>query len=163
MSDRRRLPVGLLLFTLLLAIMLMTLSVPEWLRVVRPDMVAVLLIFWLIRLPESLGIGFAWTLGFVFDGISGSYLGQHALSFSFIAYIVLVLHQRIYMLDVLQQVVLVFFLLVLDQLVAGWVAMMVRGDDYSFYLLINALLGALCWPVMSAWLNRYQRKLIYAH
>ena len=163
MSDRRHLPLGLLLSSLVLAFVLMALSVPEWLRIIRPNIVAVLLIFWLIRLPDALGIGFAWILGFIFDGVSGGYLGQHALSFSCIAYIVLALHKRIHMLVAVQQIVLVFFLLTLDQLIASWVVNVLHGQNYNFYFLVNALLGALCWPLMSAWLNRYQRRLIYAH
>jgi rod shape-determining protein MreD len=162
-NNRRHLPLGLLLATFAGAVMLMTLSVPEWIRFVRPDIVAVVLIFWLTRLPENLGIGFAWAVGFIYDGIGGSFLGQHALSFSFISYIVLVLHQRIHMLGALQQSLLVLFLLILDQMIASWVAMVALGNDYNFYFLLNALFGALCWPAVSVWLNRFQRKFVYAH
>ncbi len=159
-SRRRSLPLPLLLGSFVGALVLMTLSMPEFIRFIRPNIVALLLIFWLIRIPEHLGIGFAWTVGFIYDGITGSFLGQHALSFSFIAYVVLLLHQRIRMFAVPQQALLVLFLLMFDQMIDSWIAMVVRGNDYHFYFSINALFGALCWPVMSAWLNRYQRQFV---
>lgn len=164
MNNRRReLPIALLLATFVGALMLMMLSVPEVVRFIRPDFVALMLIFWLVRIPENLGIGFAWAVGFIYDGFVGGFLGQHALSFSFIAYIVLVLHQRIRMFGALQQTLLVLFLLLLDQMIDSWVAMVVLGNDYNFYFVLNALLGALCWPAVSAWLNRYQRMFAYAN
>lgn len=159
-NGRRTLPAPLLFGTFLCAYLAMILSVPEFLRFLRPNLVVLLVIFWLIRIPENLGVGFAWIAGFFYDGITGGFLGQHALSFSFIAYIVLVLHQRIRLFAGVQQALLVFLLLVLEQMIDGWIDMIVRGDDYHFYFLINAILGALCWPVLSAWLNRYQRLFI---
>jgi rod shape-determining protein MreD len=162
-SYRRELPLGLLASSMVAALVLMLLSVPEWIRFLRPDFVALLLIFWLIRTPEHFGMGFAWTVGFVYDATTGSFLGQHALSFSLIAYIVLVLHQRIFMFGVLQQTCLVLFLLILDQLIDCWVAMVIYGNNGNFYFLINAMLGALCWPAVSAWLNSYQRSFSYGY
>lgn len=162
-NHRRELPIGFLLSTFIGALFLMLLSVPELIRFLRPNIVALLLIFWLIRIPESLGIGFAWAAGFIYDGMTGGFLGQHALAFSLIAYIVLVLHQRIRMFGLLQQTFLVLFLLLLDQIIDCWVAIVVYGNQGNFYFLVNALLGALCWPVISAWLNSYQRLFIYAH
>lgn len=162
MNNRRReLPIALLLSTFVGALMLMILSVPEWVRFFRPNIVLLLLIFWLVRIPESLGVGFSWMVGFIYDGVVGGFLGQHSLSFSFIAYIVLVLHQRIRMSGALPQTLLVLFLLMLDQMIDSWVAMVALGDNYSFYFLVNIFIGALCWPIMSAWLNRYQRLFAY--
>jgi len=144
----------------MVALILMMLSVPEFVRLLRPNILVLLLIFWLIRIPENLGIGFAWTVGVIYDGFTGGFIGQHALSFSFIAYIVLVLHQRIRIFGALQQTLLVFLLLIFDQMIDSWVAMAIRGNDYHFYFLINAVMGAFCWPVLSTWLNRYQRLFV---
>jgi rod shape-determining protein MreD len=146
----------LLLATFAAAFLFILLPISESIRPWRPDAVALLLVFWLVR-TERLGIGFAWGTGLLYDGITGCYLGQHALAFSLIAYVVLIMRQSIRVFGALQQTALVFLLLLLDQMADSWFATVIYGDDTHFYFVINAALGALCWPVMIRLLDRYQR------
>lgn len=158
-KHRRSQPLVLVLVSFTLAFILLMFPVPSALRWAKPDFVLLVMIYWLMRTPESFGIVSAWVLGLILDGISGNLLGQHALSFSCIAYFLLLLRQHVRMLDPLRQALLVFLLLVLDAIVADWINMVARGGDYHFLLLMSAVTGALLWPLLSAWLNRYQRLL----
>lgn len=157
-SYRRSLPLLMLATTFALAFLAMAFPLVEWLRVLRPNIVALFLIYWLMRIPENIGVGFAWFVGLLFDGVSGGLLGQHALSFSFIAYLVLLLHQRVRMFGVAQQAVLVSLFLLFDQFIGNWVVAVFRGDGFTFMPILSAITGAMCWPPMSAWLNHYQRR-----
>ena len=116
---------------------------------------ALILIYWLLRSPEQLGVRFAWMLGLMLDGVEGAFLGQHALAFSLIAYVVLTRYQQLRMFSLVQQALFVFALLCLDQMIANWVYIMVRGGDGSLLSLTGALLAALIWPTMTLVLNRY--------
>src|SRR5688500_19309352 len=64
------------------------------LRVV-PDFVALVLVFWCIRQPRLVGLGVAWALGLITDAGNGVLLGQHALSYSVLAFLGIWLSRRI--------------------------------------------------------------------
>lgn len=156
-KHRRSRPLMTVLATFTIAFLLLMLPVPPMLRWIKPDFVLLVLIFWLMRTPESFGIGSAWMLGMMLDGVSGNLLGQHALSFSCIAYFLLMFRQHVRMLDPLRQALLVFLLLGFDAMVADWVNMVMRGGGYHFQLLAGAVTGALLWPLLYSGINRYQR------
>lgn len=138
---------------------LLMLPASDTLRWMRPNFLLLIVVFWLLN-SNSVGIGVAWLLGLVLDGISGGLLGAHALSFALVAYIVLVMHHRIRVFGLLKQLFLVFFLLSIDQLVADWVHRVIEGGQHQhYYWLSGVLLGTLAWPWLNAWLGRYQALL----
>lgn len=130
----------------------------QW-RGLRPNFVVLVLVFWLLHKPEWFGVLAAWSLGFMHDALLGGYLGPHALSYSVVAYIVLVLYQRLRMFTVLQQSLLVFVLLGLDLMINSWVDMVLRGGQENLYLLSNAFIGACFWPWLAIYLERLQMRM----
>jgi len=150
----------LMISSFLLAYCLAIIPLPESLRDFRPNFVALLLLYWLLRAPEWFGVGSAWLLGLILDGLTGVYLGQHAMSFAVLAYIVLVLYQRLRMFSIGQQALLVFVLLGLDLMLNSWVDMVLRGGKENLMLLSGAVLGAMLWPVMASYLARWQMKFL---
>ena len=60
-----------------------------------PDFVALTLAFWCVRQPQLIGLGVAWTLGLLTDVGNGVLLGQHALSYSVLAFCAVTLSRRI--------------------------------------------------------------------
>ncbi len=149
----------LILISLLLAFMLAVSPLPDQWRWLRPNFVALVLIYWVLREPEVVGITLAWLVGLILDGVTGVYLGQHALSFAIIAYVVIVLHKRLRMFSVAQQAMLVFILLGLDQMINGWIDLVLRGGREELLLLMSAVIGGALWPVVVALINRFHGRL----
>ncbi len=56
----RRIPV---LITLVIALMLSVVPLPDWLEVFRPDWLALALIYWAMTLPRTWSVGSAWLVG----------------------------------------------------------------------------------------------------
>ena len=52
----------------------------------RPDFVALVLLYWIIDQPRLVGFTAAFTLGLLMDVAEGALLGQHALSYTILAY-----------------------------------------------------------------------------
>ncbi|MDH5778735.1 MAG: rod shape-determining protein MreD, partial [Gammaproteobacteria bacterium] len=75
MSEERR-GTGAIIFSFLIAFMLLMMPMPEWLRLARPEWVAMVVIYWSMALPKRVGIGSAWTAGLIVDVIRDSLLGQ---------------------------------------------------------------------------------------
>lgn len=131
--------------SLTLAYALMVMPLPEVLRLLRPNLVILAMIYWLLRLPESVGVGGAFFLGIVYDGIIGSPLGLHALSFSLIATALLLLYSRWRMFTQMQQALWIVVVLVLDQLIVAWGYGVIRRTELHGWIWVSALLGGVCW------------------
>jgi rod shape-determining protein MreD len=127
------------------------------LRVV-PDFVALVLLFWCIRQPRLVGLGVAWTLGLVTDAGNGVLLGQHALSYSLLAFLGIWLSRRVLWFGVGLQALHVGAML----LVAQGVALLVRlaaGNDFpGWALVVGPLAGAMLWPLVTWLLLLPQRR-----
>lgn len=73
-----------------------------WL-ILRPDFVALVLLYWCTHRPLNVGIGLAWTVGILTDVTDSSLFGQHALAYSLLAFGGLVLHRRLQMFTLREQ------------------------------------------------------------
>ncbi len=139
---------GLILVSFLLALFLHIIPLPYELRWARPEWVSMALIYWIMAMPQKVGIGVAWVLGLLLDGLEGAYLGQNALSLSVLAYITLVLHRRIRVFVVWQQAFVVFVLIGIQQLLCNWTQSLQGGMAQNLMFLVPALISALLWPAM---------------
>jgi len=101
MSENRG---GMIIFaSFMLAYILSVLPMPEWLKWARPEWVALVLIYWVLAIPERIGVTTAWFVGLGADVLEGTMLGLNALSLSIVAYMVLQLYQRLRMFSPWQQ------------------------------------------------------------
>src|SRR3990170_6202578 len=116
-----------------------------------PDFVALALLFWCIRQPRRVGLGVAWALGLLTDAGNGVLLGQHALSYSILAFLGIWLSRRILWFGPGLQALHIGAMLLAAQAVAVLVRV-VAGDTFpGWALVVGPLFGALLWPVVS-WL-----------
>ena len=95
MNLARREPRWAVTFTLLLALIAQVIPLPDWLSVVRPAFVALVIIYWSIYAPHAGGIFAPWLAGLALDVFKGDVLAQNALAVSLVAYIAMSLHQRL--------------------------------------------------------------------
>jgi rod shape-determining protein MreD len=123
-----------------------------------PDFVALVLVFWCIRQPRLVGLGVAWALGLLTDAGNGVLLGQHALSYSIVAFLAIWLSRRVLWFGAGLQALHVGLIL----LVAQGVALLVRlaaGNDFPGWpIVVGPLGGAMLWPLVSWLLLLPQRR-----
>ena len=130
----------------LLALVLTVMPFPAWAQDFRPQWVALVLIYWCLALPERVGVGTAWVLGIFQDVLSGTLLGQHALSLSLVAYLSVRLHQRIRIFPLWQQSLSVLVLLLMERLLSLWVIGATGQPTPSLWYWAPTLVGMLLWP-----------------
>ncbi len=153
-------PSGLLLIwlTLLSALILTIVPLPEWIRPYRPEWVSLVLIYWCMALPDRVGIGTGFSLGILLDSLTGTLFGQHALSLSLLAYLSQVFHTQLRMMSLVQQACAVLLLLsvghILNQLITGAMSRLSFAPGYWWIPLISALL----WPWIFATLRDLRRR-----
>lgn len=90
-------------------------SFPVYLKDFNPDWVLLMLIYWVLAVPERVGVFNAWLVGLIVDALTGRLLGQHALVYALIAYISLRFHKRLRQYLLPQQSLFIFFCLLFSQ------------------------------------------------
>ena len=103
-------------FSLIIAMYLSVLPLPDGVNVMRPLWIILTIIYWVLALPHRVNIGVAWCSGLCADVLYGSVLGEHALIYTIIAYLVFRMHMRMRLTSGLQQSLTVLLLLVLHQI-----------------------------------------------
>lgn len=147
--------------TIIFAFMLAMMPLPDWADAFRPEWVALVLIYWTMALPASIGVTIAWFAGLMLDVSHGSLLGQHALGLVLVIYIIHSQHQRLRVASLLQQAIVIFFLLLLKQALVLWVdGIMGRAPDTWLYFM-PSLTSALIWPWVYIILRDLRRKFAY--
>jgi rod shape-determining protein MreD len=142
---------------MVLAILPLPDSVPIELGYLRPQWVVLVLIYWVIALPDRVGILVAWSIGLIVDVLLGSLLGQHGVAFILVAYIASSLYQRLRMFSLWQQSMIVFAIVGLNQLINFWIESIVGIGDWNLWYLLSSVVSALLWPSVFL-LLRYLRR-----
>ncbi len=114
----------------------------------RPQWAVLVLLFWVMTAPEAVGMVSAWVAGLLVDSLTGSLLGQHALTYVLIAWAGLSLHQRLRMYSGVQQTLIVFLTVLGAEVLAALLLRLVRGQALSFAMLWTPVVTALCWPLL---------------
>jgi rod shape-determining protein MreD len=141
-----------------LALLLNVLPMPRWAEAIRPDWVALALIYWCIAVPHRISVGTGWTLGLLLDLLYGSLLGQHALAKAVVAFIAVRLHPQLRMFPRWQQAVSVLVLLVIDLLLVAWIRGAIGKGPGTFAYWMPSLIGMLIWPVAFVILRDLRRR-----
>ncbi len=139
-----------ILVTLAIAVSANLVALPAPAQLLRPDLLALSLIYWVVYHPRRLGFLPAWLLGLVMDVANGTLFGQHALAYAVLMYLSILLHRRIVMFGMIQQMLHVLAILMAAQVVM-LVVRMAAGDVYpGIAYFVPSVLGALLWPALFA-------------
>jgi len=137
-----------IILTMILAMCLRILPLSSESAVYNPDWVLLVLIYWSLAVPETVGIFTAWTFGLFSDVLTGQLIGQHALAYSLVVYICLKLHKRIRQFPLLQQEVFIFFCLLLSQLLLFLVKNLLHPAQLHSTFWLPVFTGTLFWPLI---------------
>lgn len=145
-----------IVFSFFAAVLLQWLPWHGWMLALRPDFVGLVLLYWCTHKPHRVGIGSAWVLGIFVDVADASLFGQHALTYTVLAFGGLVLNRRVQMFSLREQSAHVFGLLAASYVVYAVVHWQVRGY-VAWEFFIGALTSALLWTPMTLLLQSLRR------
>lgn len=118
-----------------------------WLML-RPDFVALVMLYWCTHQPLRVGIGMAWTVGIIADVADSSLFGQHALAYTLLAFGGVVLHRRLQMFGLRAQTSQVLGIFALTYGVYTLVHWQVNGYVVWPYFL-GCVTSTLLWAPLS--------------
>jgi rod shape-determining protein MreD len=132
--------------TLVLALVLALLPMPDWTVWLRPAWVLMVLAYWAMTVPNRVGVGIAWVTGIMVDLLNGTLLGEHALAFSLVIYFVSRMHMRLHMYPLLQQGMSLFVFVLLYQFVLYCVQGFIGELPDSHLYWLSSVTSMLLWP-----------------
>ena len=146
------------IFTIIGAFMLAIMPLPDWAVEFRPDWVTLVLIYWAMATPSKIGVTMAWITGLLLDVSYGTLMGQHAVGMVLVIYVIHLQHQRLRVASLLQQAIVIFFLLMLKQLLTLWVDGMTGRAPDSWLYFMPAITSTILWPWTYLILRDLRRK-----
>lgn len=132
--------------SVVVALLLGLLPLPDFLQPLRPYWLSLVVAFWVIETPEKAGLGFAFIIGVVADLMFGGILGEQALRLVIMAFILQRFRTRLRFFPLPQQALAMGALLLNDRIVA-YVLHLALGEPALPWLYWWApLIGMLLWP-----------------
>jgi rod shape-determining protein MreD len=125
--------------------------------VVRPDFLALVILYWCIQEPRYMGVGIAWMLGLVMDVADATVFGQHALAYAVLAYAAEYFRRRVLRFPLWQQAPQVAALLLVCAALVLLVRFVGGAAVPSWTYFVPSFVGALLWPLLSTLLQWPQR------
>ena len=144
--------------SLVLTLALGVVPLPDSVEPLRPDWVAVVLLYWSLMSPRRLSLFTAFWMGLAVDTLSGALLGQNALALLVIVYIADRFHLRLRVFPVSQLALTVLVLLGLYEFVLFWVDGIAGRSVPVMERWVPPLTGTLVWLVMVYLFDRGQRE-----
>ena len=149
---------GMILLSFIVALALTIVPLPDMLEVARPEWMIMVLVYWVMALPQRVGVGIAWILGLLLDVVRDALLGQYAIILALIAFIVIHLHQRLRVFPIWQQALAVALLVILQYILVFWIKGL-TGELPSFWkMLLPAFSTLIFWTPVYLILRQIRRR-----
>ncbi len=146
-----------IIVSFIIAIALLLFPLPDYLLWWRPNLVLMTLIYWTMTLPHKIGIFSGWFLGIITDVSLGSILGVHGVSMAVIAYIILVLSNRIRLFPLWQQALTISLMVGLDLVLSLWIQKFISTQPRYGEYWLPIFSSIFIWPLMLSLLHYVRR------
>lgn len=154
---RRPSPWLALPLSFLLAFLLVALPLPQVLSYWRPELVTMLLVFWVLTEPGKVGVWTAFVLGLLLDVLMATTFGVYPLMLATVAYLTRLSYRWVRVLSLWQTGGLVFVLVLASLVIKCILLGVLGGGTDSLLFWAPALTSALVWPTVMLSLRRFTR------
>jgi len=155
MAARRHWWVSVL--SLAATLMLAVVPMPDLVAPLRPDWVAVVLLYWSLMAPRHFSLLTAFWTGIALDTLSGALLGQNALALLVVVYLAEKFHLRLRVFPVSQLAITVLLLLGLYEFILFWIDGMADRTVPLIERWLPPFTGTLVWLAMYVLFDHRER------
>lgn len=144
--------------TFLAALILSVVPMPAPFDAGRPMWLAMVVAYWVMALPHRVGLLTAWVAGLATDVLFGELFGQNALVLVMVAWLILLLYQRIRRFPLWQQSLVMLPVLGIAQMVSLWLSSLAGNRPPTLLYLLPALVSTILWPWLFSILRVVRRR-----
>ncbi len=148
----------IIFLTLFLGLMLSLIMLP--LGYMAPEWILLINIYWAMALPSNKKMIMAFLSGFFVDIVFGQPLGISSLSYVIFIYLILSLYNSLRYMTVPQQMIVIFFLLIVKQHFFIWTFYIFGLNIDYLTLIISSFTTAAIWPLIYFLLRFARRKWV---
>ena len=116
---------------------------------VIPDIVVLLLMYWILTAPEQVGLFTAFVLGILADVGSFTALGVHSLAYVAISFILIQNYRRFTLYNYGAQAFIALTILLINQFVISAVGYLISKKAPPISFFFPAFIGAVLWPLLN--------------
>lgn len=132
--------------SIIVALMVSMLPLPSWAMWVKPAWVLMVLIYWAITVPDIVNVGFAWVSGLFVDLVGGSVLGEHALTYTIVVFMVYRMQMQLRMYPLLQQCISVGMFVLAERILVYCIQGFVGELPSTNLFWLSPLTSMIFWP-----------------
>lgn len=148
----------LILTTLVAALLLAVVHLPEtwpqWLGWLRPAWVIMVVFFWVMELPHRVGLVSAWLVGLLLDVLYADPLGLNGVVLASVTYLGWRFYERFRMYSIVQQGGVIFAVVLLGEVFRLLIQDLVFDRGWSWGVLLPAIASFMVWPFLYLLLSR---------
>src|SRR5436190_20573047 len=137
------------LFTIMCGLVANAMPVSGATLLLKPDFLALILLYWCIQEPRLIGVGIAWFVGLIMDVSDATVFGQHALAYAVLAYAAEYFRRRVLRFPLWQQAAQVAVLLLVCSLLVLVIRVVGGAPLPRWTYVVGPLLGAFLWPLIT--------------
>jgi rod shape-determining protein MreD len=154
------------ILSLVATLALASVPLPDAVAPLRPDWVAVVLLYWSLMAPRHFSLMTAFWMGIALDTLTGALLGQNALALLVVVYLAEKFHLRLRVFPLSQLAITVLLLLFLYEFILFWIdgmATVPRFDPVPGRTVplaerwVPPLTGTLVWVMLYMLFDRRER------
>ena len=153
----------LILATIVVAMILSIVHLPEtwpqWLGWLRPAWVAMVVFYWVMTVPHRLGLITAWLLGALVDVLYADPFGLNGLALAGITYVGWRFYERLRMYSLVQQCGVVFVLVLGTEILRVAVQDVAWSRGWTLGVALPAVTSTLVWPFLAVLLDRMRTRV----
>jgi rod shape-determining protein MreD len=144
--------------SLVATLALAAVPVPDVVAPLRPDLVAVVLLYWSLMAPRHFSLMTAFWMGIALDTLTGALLGQNALALLVVVYLAERFHLRLRVFPMSQLALAVLLLLGLYEFILFWIDGMAGRTVPLVERWLPPLTGTLAWLALYMVFDRRERE-----
>lgn len=149
----------ILVFLFVVALVLEIIPWPAGFQGLRPAWIVLVLIYWVLALPNKVSVGFAFLVGLFWDVILGSILGVHALVLSVALYFIAKYHLILRNLSLWLQGILVMLYISLIRFAIFCIEFLLHSAEFNTQELLGAVISGILWPWVFLLMRHIRRGL----
>ncbi len=134
-----------ILLTIAIALVMELFPLPDSWQVWRPTLLMLVLSYWVIELPERIGMLWALICGLLLDALLNTSMGLHGFALAVTSFIIVLLHKRIRLFPLWKQALTMAFISGIFIALTFWLGRL-TGKSISSIAWQATITNAVLWP-----------------